>query len=419
MTDNLKNIKIKESYAATMMKRGGQSCKVFSVKVQKNKLNKVQQESLKMMFVEAKWLYNHILNFSKEEDNIFDIKYTDIQSVLHFNKNKEGIETVLSYLSSQMKQGVLDGIRSSIKGLGKLKEKGKKIGSLKFISEYNSINLKQANVSYKIIGKSKVKIQGIKKPLKVNGLEQILSLDEYDLANAKLIQKNGDYFIAITVYIPKQRINSNKPQIGIDLGCQTTITLSNGKKYNCLVEESERIKILKRKASRTKKGSNNRYKLWLKIRRKQQDLINKKNDIARKICHELSAYQIVMQDEQISSWQKKGHGKAVSNGILGKIKEILSNKEDTIVLSKWCPTTKLCTVCGKMVILSQWDRTFICPKCGETHDRDIHAAENMLWFAKNKIGVERTSTLEEIKNDIKKIFSENYPLSLNQEAANL
>lgn len=419
MTDNSKNNKIKETYAATMLKRSNQSCKVFSVKIQKNKLNNTQKELLKMMFVEAKWLYNHILSLSKVGTDVFSMKYTDIKTVTHFSKDKERIDSPLSYLSSQMKQSLLDGMCSSIKGLARMKKNGGKVGSLKFISEYSSLNLKQAHVSYRIVGKSKVKVQGIKKPLKVNGLEQVLSLPEYDLANARLIQRNGDYFIAITVYVPKEQPYNNKPLIGIDLGCQTTVTLSNGKKYNCSVEESEHIKSLKRKASRTKKGSNNRHKLWLKIRKKQQELLDRKNDIARKICHELSAYKVVMQDEQLSSWQKNGHGKAVANGILGRVKAILSDREDTVVLSKWCPTTKLCSVCGKTVSLSQWDRTFVCPVCGESHDRDVHAAENMLWFARNKIGVGRTSTPAEIMDAIRKVFSDMGSLSLKQEAANL
>ena len=26
------------------------------------------------------------------------------------------------------------------------------------------------------------------------------------------------------------------------------------------------------------------------------------------------------------------------------------------------------------------DRIFVCPVCGHTEDRDVHAAKNMLWF---------------------------------------
>lgn len=417
MTAIDKNSKIKESYARTIAKRKTQSCKVYTLKIQKNKLNKTQQTVLKMMFVEAKWLYNHLLNLS-DKQSVFDIKYTDIPVVTHYDKDKNKLESHLSYLSSQMKQGVLDAMCFSIRGLAARKANNGKVGKLKFISEYKSINLKQANVSYKLVGKSKVKIQGIKKPLKVNGMEQITKIPEYDLANAKLIQRNGDYYLAVTVYVKKTETkNDAKPRIGIDFGCQTSLTLSDGTKYRCVVEETERIKTLKRKASRAVKGSNNKRKLFLQIRRKNERLMNKKNDIANKICHNLKSYQVVMQDEQLSQWSQRGHGKAVTNGILGRVKHILTTREDTIVLSKWCPTTKLCVECGTKVPLSQWDRQFVCPHCGKEHDRDVHASENMLWFAKNKIGVGRTCTLDEIRHSIEDFFNIE-GVSLSQEAAN-
>ena len=60
--DENKRLKIKESYAKTMLKRSSQSCCVYTLKIVNNKLNKQQEETLKMMFVEAKWLYNHILS---------------------------------------------------------------------------------------------------------------------------------------------------------------------------------------------------------------------------------------------------------------------------------------------------------------------------------------------------------------------
>lgn len=236
MTNIEKNIKIKESYAATMLKRTSQICRVFTCKVQYNHLNKQQRQQLKMMFVEAKWMYNYILNLSQDNNNdIFKLKYTDLNNITHLDKDKNIVNVSLQYLSSQMKQSVLDGIFSNIRGLAKARERGLKIGKLNFISEYTSINLKQANVSYKIISKNRIKIQGIKKPLRVNGLEQILSLSDYDLANAKLINKYGDYYVAITVYTNKE--NKDKPTeiIGIDLGCQTSVTLSDGRKFNCRV----------------------------------------------------------------------------------------------------------------------------------------------------------------------------------------
>ena len=36
------------------------------------------------------------------------------------------------------------------------------------------------------------------------------------------------------------------------------------------------------------------------------------------------------------------------------------------------------------------DRMFVCD-CGVEVDRDIHAAQNMVWFYENNIGMERTN----------------------------
>ena len=50
------------------------------------------------------------------------------------------------------------------------------------------------------------------------------------------------------------------------------------------------------------------------------------------------------------------------------------------ILDKWFPTTKYCNKCGNKVDLELKDRTFECPNCKEKEDRDIHAANNMIWF---------------------------------------
>lgn len=405
-TDIAKNDKIKETYAATMARRSSQTCRVFTVKVQKNKLSASQREKLKMMFVEAKWLYNHVLSLSKDED-VFNMKYTDIEEVHHLDKDKNELVSPLLNLSSQMKQAVLDGICSNIKALAKSREKGNKVGGLRFISEYNSINLKQANVSYKIVSKNKVKIQGIKKPVKVNGLGQILNLGvDYDLANAKLINSCGDYYLAVTVYTTKVETPESENLLGIDMGCETSLALSTGEKINCQIEESGRLKYLQAKFARAEKGSNNRYRLLRKIQKRYRELENRRDDAARKIVHYLTqGNKVVIQDEQLANWQKTGHGKKVSHGVLGRVKTLLEARPETVVINKWMPTTKLCRDCGCKVGMTLKDRVFVCPECGVTQDRDIHAAENMLWFYNNNVGVGRThQTLAELDASLNTIF---------------
>ena len=65
MTDEqrlAKNASIKEAMKATHEKRKSQVCRVYMLKVQKNSLSARQKEDFRMLFLEAKWLYNDNLD---------------------------------------------------------------------------------------------------------------------------------------------------------------------------------------------------------------------------------------------------------------------------------------------------------------------------------------------------------------------
>lgn len=167
-----KNEQIAETFKQTMQRRQTQVCKIIECKVKKHMLNKLQKEQLKMMFVEAKWVYNYLLNLSNETQiDLFKFDYKQLDRITHYNKDKQMVDATLEYLGSSMKYAIIQDMCASIKTLSKLKKKGLKIGGLKFKSEYTSINLKQYDVTHKIISKNRIKVQGIKKPLPVTGLK--------------------------------------------------------------------------------------------------------------------------------------------------------------------------------------------------------------------------------------------------------
>jgi transposase len=366
-----------------------------------------------MFFVEAKWIYNDILNFSKE-NNIKDYDYK-VNKITKLDKNRNKEEQDIKYIHSQIKQTLIQGILASIKSLSKLKKNGNKIGALKFKSQINSLDLKQYEVSYKILSKNKIKIGGIKKPLRVNGLKQI-NLDEIEFANAKLLNTPSGYYLSITTYIDKNKLKNKNQKlnqtIGIDFGCSISFTLSTGEKFNIFVEETERLKNLQKKLARQVKGSNNRYKTILKIRKEYQKLSNRKNDLSNKLVAMLISYEkIVIQDEQLNIWKIR-NGKKIQHSILGRVKSKLINMDNVVVLNRFVPTTKTCINCGNIIDINLNQRTFKC-ECGVEEDRDIHAAKNMIWFEKNNIGVGRTDFKPvELKNLISKALKQEDAMSL-------
>jgi len=133
------------------------------------------------------------------------------------------------------------------------------IEELKYKSEYKSIDLSQYGVTHKITGRNRIKINGLKRPLIVRGLDQISK--DYEIANGKLIKKPSGYYIHLNCYAsvrPPILIKKKNDSIELDYGIKTTITTSDGEKYNISIGESKRLKTLQKRLHRRVKGSKNR-----------------------------------------------------------------------------------------------------------------------------------------------------------------
>ena len=96
-----KKSKIKMTKQATAFRRQHQVCKVYECKIVEKRLNNKQREELKMLFVEGKWFYNHVLAMKKNGIKLRDINTTNIKDVKHFDKDGNEILSKIEHLSSQ------------------------------------------------------------------------------------------------------------------------------------------------------------------------------------------------------------------------------------------------------------------------------------------------------------------------------
>jgi len=391
MTDEqrlAKNASIKEAMKATHEKRKSQVCRVYMLKVQKNSLSARQREDFRMLFLEAKWLYNDILNYGNVKgQSVFDYELDDDVEV----KLPDGTfePRVLSHIGSQMKQSVYADLKSSIKALAKLKKTGHKVGRLKFKSEIGAVSLKQYGTTYKFNNDHRVKIQNIHGLVRVNGLDQIK--DDVEFANAKLLNRADGYYLAVTTYTERKPYTDRpRADVGIDMGCHTSITLSTGEEIDVKVKEPERLKRLQRKQHRQKKGSNSRRRTIHRIQKTHQRLVNRKNDRANKIVADLNSRfgLIYIQDENLSGWQQAGHGKAVQHSCLGRVKARLKAQDNVYVVNRWIPTTQQCINCGDKHPMPPEIRTFEC-ECGLCMPRDLHSANRMVQEGRKLVPPER------------------------------
>lgn len=206
----------------TKNKRLSQRCIVYKIKINEGALTKKQKEQLKMLFVEAKWFYNHELSLLKN-GTFKDIDPLDIKDVMHYDKDGNELISQLEFLTSSYKQSINRQIISSLKTINTLKKNGHiSHGELHFVSDCKSLNLKQYGNTHVFKSLHKMKIQGISKYVKVCGTKQFWNKANIEFANAKLLNTANGYYIAITCYLPKEdkKISHLKKEaIALDFGC--------------------------------------------------------------------------------------------------------------------------------------------------------------------------------------------------------
>ena len=431
-----KNKQISQTKRNTIERHSKMLCHTYSVKVQYSSLSKEQKENIQRMFLEAKWLKNYIISWTgfltedeeyKKAHKIYDFDAQGCKLITKKDSNFKDVEVELS-LHSMIKAQIKQDLCSNIKTIKTLKTRGfqKSGGALKFVKEVNSIPLKKYGFTHKILSSKRVKIAGLgRKGLLVNGLKQFTNIEGLEIANARLLRKANGLYIQFITYQPKaDHIEpKNGKIIGIDFGCSTSFTTSEGEKINVKIRESERLKRLQRNLSRKEKGSKNFYKNVRLIKVEYLKNTNKKNEQANQLVHKLSKYEtVVIQDEMLPKWQHSGHGKAIQHSILGRVKAKLKLLPNVYIIEKSFPTTKLCRKCGAVNdSLKLFDRQFIC-NCGVVEDRDIHAAKNMVHvynIRKIRAGTAQITPVEIEINGSKNLILTSKKQSQKQEGARL
>lgn len=360
-----------------------------------------------MYFLEAKRVYNYLLSRVNIGDDLFKFDYRLLKEIVYLDKDRIPTTYKPQHLTSSILQDQVRLMQESVKGLVALRKKGHKIGGLKYKSECNSIRFLQYGLTHKIKG-SKIKLQGIRDAIRVNGLKQLSKYQNIDYTVAYLLYDGVDYFIRLTCFVDKEKKQYKPESIGIDMGVATHLALSDGRKINVTVEESERLKNLQRALALKQKRSNNWYKLRTKIRKEYNHMSNIKNDRANKIAHELLQYErVILQDEQIVEWNKK----TIQHSILGRLKMKLKG-ENVYILDQYFPTTQYCNKCGSFTKHDPSKRTYKCPVCGLPSDRDIHAAQNMILML-DKVLSAGTVDIKPCKkirfNSVESIFEKRKP----------
>ncbi|MGS0973593.1 MAG: RNA-guided endonuclease InsQ/TnpB family protein [Candidatus Izemoplasmataceae bacterium] len=203
--------------------------------------------------------------------------------------------------------------------------------------------------------------------------------------------KTNKYYVSLRLSYEQEVVEHNMDvlkAIGLDFSMSDFYVDHNGKKANYpmyLYQSLEKLGKLQRQLSHKVKGSRNYEKQKLKIAKLYEKITNQRNDFLHKLSRTLvNNYDIItVETLDLDDMRKKAYySKQISDMSYHRFISYLKYKCDDMgkmlhQVSKYYPSSKTCSVCGKIKkALALSTRTYTC-ECGNVIDRDINAAINL------------------------------------------
>ena len=177
--------------------------------------------------------------------------------------------------------------------------------------------------------------------------------------------------------------------VGVDLGVKHLAVESTGAKQSnprFLKRAAANLRRKQKALSRKQAGSANRAEARLRVAKAHEKTKNARNDFQHKlsrrlidenqaVCVETLKVKNMLQNRQLS--------KHIADAAWGELVRKLEYKANwtgkrLVRIDPWFASSKTCSTCGEKVAILPLDiRRWQCQACGQQHDRDVNAAENI------------------------------------------
>ncbi|MDP2967273.1 MAG: RNA-guided endonuclease TnpB family protein [bacterium] len=185
--------------------------------------------------------------------------------------------------------------------------------------------------------------------------------------------------------VPQKLLPKTNKEIGIDVGCQSFLTDSNGDKIDnprFFKNSQDILSKRQRKLSQKVKGSHRRKKVRLLVSKIHQKIFNQRKDFHFKTANKLIKENDIIYFEKFNSFKSfKGLNKSMRDVAWFQFFNILCFKAEEagkkVIEVPAKNTSQLCSKCGQIVEKDLSVRIHKC-SCGLEIDRDWNAALNIL-----------------------------------------
>lgn len=374
--------------------------------------NKEQERKLRFFVYCVKFIYNRILELSKENFEKFGEKWNKFKYVklIPFLKGQ------YPFLKEACSQSLIHAVFNLDRAYKRFfmrkskfprpKKEDRHDGAFCVSEKHFKLEIKNNKWGY-------LKLPKIKKPIKLRCHRKI----EGDIKSLTIkITPSGEFYAMIKVEKWIQQLPRTDKIVAIDLGVKDYATLvyniekSEGiPNPNCkrienpvyskeanpmyLIESEKRLKKLQQKLSKKKESSKNFAKLSKIIAKLHEKIKRQRTDFLHKLSTKIINENQVIILEGISvkdMLQDKDNKnsklpKRIHDSGWGMFRRFLEYKAEwygrkIVIVDRFFPSTKKCSVCGNEIDeLPLNVRIWTC-KCGKVHDRDVNAGLNLLNY---------------------------------------
>lgn len=351
--------------------------------------NQEQSTLISKTFGCVRFVYNKMLaerkdTYNKYKDNKTELKKQKLPTPAKYKDEFLWLKEVdsLALANAQLNlQSAYNKFFREHKGFPKFKSKKHPIQSYTTNNQGGNIRIKDNKIKLPKIGWVRCKVHR--------------QIAENEIIKSCTISRTptGKYYVSILVEYDKeiQPIQVDKNNIlGLDMDMKNLYTDSQGIKaeyprfYRKMLDK---LVVEERKLSRCKLGSNNRNKQRIKVAKLHEKVANQRKDFLHKLSKQLADNHdaVVIEDLNMQGMsQTLNLGKSVADNGWGMFTTMLKYKlewqgKQLVKVDKWFPSSQLCSDCGfqnpetKDLSVREW----ICPNCGEKHNRDHNAAINI------------------------------------------